>query len=70
MSLWRLSAVIGRTDTEGSVVGLAELVELVDAALLTVDGCQLPTWARPFDAQLGAVPYAVTTSTIQLIQEA
>src|SRR5580765_3061943 len=69
LSRWKLTAVAGRTDSEGAIETLAELVDQVDAALLAVDGLQLPTWARPFDSMLGAVPYAATTATVQLLQE-
>jgi hypothetical protein len=44
---WRLSAVAGAVDTRGGLEELAELVDAIDAALRTVDGCGLPTWGRP-----------------------
>lgn len=66
---WKLTAVAGRADTEGAIEKLAELVDLVDAALLAVPGVQLPTWAQPFDATLDGVHYAATSSTIQALTE-
>jgi len=66
---WKLTAVAGRADSEGALDALAELVDTADAALLGLPGVQLPTWAKPFDAQLGAVPYAATVATIQLMTE-
>jgi hypothetical protein len=66
---WRLTIVAGRTDSEGALELLAELVDQVDAALLTVAGIQLPTWARPFDASLEGAAYAATVSTVQLLTE-
>ena len=65
---WRLTAVGGRADSEGSTTALAELVDKVDAALLapgTSRSTQLPTWAMPLDQTLGGVAYAATVGTIQ-----
>lgn len=66
---WRLMAVAGRADSEGSIEALAELVDKVDTALLTVPGVQLPTWERPFNATLGQIAYAATAATIQVLTE-
>lgn len=62
---WQLTAVAGRADSEGSFAELAELVDSVDAALRTVAGCRLPTWAKARDALLGGVPYAAAVATIE-----
>ena len=64
---WKLTAIAGRVDSEGALEALADLVDSVDAALLTIQGVQLPTWAKPFDAALGAVPYAASETTIQML---
>jgi hypothetical protein len=64
---WRLTIVAGRADSEAALDTLAGMVDTVDDALLTIPGAQLPTWAQPFDASLGAVPYAATAVTIQLL---
>jgi len=66
---WKVTLVAGRSDSEGALDTLAELVDAADRALLGLPGVQLPTWAKPFDAQLGAVPYAATVATIQLSTE-
>lgn len=66
---WKLTAVAGRADSEAALELLADLVDTADAALLALRGVQLPTWAKPFDAQLGAVQYAATVATIQLLTE-
>ena len=66
---WRLTAVAGRADTAGIVEKLAELVDEVDRALLTVPGVQLPTWNRPFGGVLDGTTYAATTATIQAMTE-
>jgi hypothetical protein len=63
---WRLTAIAGRVDTEGAYEQLGEFVELVDVALLTVAGVQLPAWAMPHDYRLGDVTYAATIATVQL----
>lgn len=52
VSRWRLTAIAGAVDTGSGVEELAELVDLVDTALRGVDGCQLPTWARPNVAEI------------------
>lgn len=64
---WDITLVAGRTDSEGALAMLAELVDTADRALLALPGVQLPTWAKPFDAMLGSVPYAATKSTVQMI---
>jgi hypothetical protein len=66
---WRLTIVAGRADTAGNQEKLAELVDTVDAALLTIPGVQLPNWGRPFDASLEGIVYAVTMATIQHMTE-
>jgi hypothetical protein len=63
---WRLTLVAGRADSAGSLERLADLVDATDAALLTVPGVQLPTWARPFDTTLDGAAYAATAATVQL----
>jgi len=64
---WRLTLVAGRADSAGAFDVLAELVDRVDAALLTVPGVQLPTYARPFDTSLDGAMYAATSATVQLL---
>lgn len=64
---WRLTAVGGRADSEGSLEELAELVDRIDAALLdpaASRSTQLPAWARPVDTMLDGVSYAATVATI------
>lgn len=64
---WRLTLVAGRVDSTAALETLAELVDSADAALLTLPGVQLPTWAKPFDASLDGQSYAATVATIQLL---
>lgn len=62
---WRLTAVGGRADVDGSLELLAELVDKIDAALLaTAGGASLPSWARPVSTMLGGVEYAATVGTV------
>ena len=63
---WRVTAVAGRADTDGALERLADLVDRVDVALLTVPGLELPTWSRPSDIQLDGASYAASSATIQL----
>jgi hypothetical protein len=65
-SRWQLRAIAGRADSEGSYAQLGELVDLVDTALRTIDGCQLPSWAKPTDYTIDGVPYAASVATVQL----
>jgi len=67
---WRLTLVAGRADTAGIFDTLAEMIDSVDAALLTVPGLQLPTWQRPFDVILSGAQYASTSATIQVLTPA
>jgi hypothetical protein len=66
---WLLTLVAGRADTEGILESLAELVDQVDRALLTIPGVSLPSWAQPFSGTLGGVAYACTSATIQTVTE-
>jgi hypothetical protein len=63
---WRLTAVGGRADSEGTLELLAGLVDGTNTALRTIDGCQAPTWARPFDLVLDGHPYGSSVATIQI----
>jgi hypothetical protein len=65
-SRWRLTAIAGKADSEGAHAELAEMVDGIDAALRTVDGCQLPAWSKPTDYAIGNVPYAATVATVML----
>jgi len=67
LTRWKLTAIAGRTDSEAAIETLCELVDATDAALLQVDGVQLPSWAQPFDALLAGVPYAASVATVQLV---
>ena len=64
---WRLTAVAGKADSDGALDTLASLIDRTDTALLTIPGVQLPTWGQPFDAAIGAVPYAASAATIQTL---
>jgi hypothetical protein len=63
---WRLTAVGGRSDSEGTLALIGELIDGTDAALRKLDGCEPPTWARPFDLVLDGVPYGASVTTIQI----
>jgi hypothetical protein len=63
---WRLTAVGGRSDSEGTLALLGELVDGANEALRTLRDCQAPTWARPFDLLLDGVTYGASVSTIQI----
>ena len=62
---WRLTLVAGRADSAGALDSLMALVDATDAAILTLPGVSLPTWARPFDATLDGSAYAATQGTIE-----
>jgi hypothetical protein len=64
---WRLTAIAGRTDTDGAIEKLAELVDVVDVALLAVQGLELPTWSRTSDTTVDGAAYSACTATVQLI---
>lgn len=66
VSRWRLTAIAGRADSEGAIGELGELLDKVDIALRSVDGCELPSWGKPADYTLDGVPYAGVVATVQL----
>lgn len=66
MGRWRLTAIAGRQDSDGALEGLADLVDAIDDALLTLAGVQLPTWSQPADVNVQGVPYAAASATVQL----
>jgi sugar phosphate isomerase/epimerase len=63
---WRLTAYAGKADTEGSLAELGELVDRIDAALRKVQGCELPTWAKPADYTLDGAARAGSVGTIEI----
>jgi hypothetical protein len=62
---WTLTAYAGGADTEGAFAKLGELVDVVDAALRALPGCELPAWAKPVDDTAGGVPVSSSAATIQ-----
>jgi hypothetical protein len=62
---WRLMALSGRADTEGSFEALGELIDTIDVAL-RIPGCELPTWGKPTDYTVSGVPYAGSIATIEI----
>lgn len=63
---WRLSAIAGATDTRAGIEELGSLVDAVDGALRTVQGCQLPTWGRPTIVEIAdGVKRPATVGTVQ-----
>lgn len=63
---WRLTAVGGRSDSEGTLALLGDLVDGTNAALRTLRDCEAPTWARPFDLVLDGVTYGSSVATVQI----
>jgi hypothetical protein len=66
VTYWRLTAYAGKVDTEGSLAELGELVDRIDAALRTVRGCSLPTWAKPADYTLDGVSRAGSIANVEI----
>jgi hypothetical protein len=67
---WRLTAIAGRSDTAAAYDGLADLIDLVDTALLSLRGVSLPSWGAPHDQQLGNVAHPVSVGTVLMHSEA
>lgn len=65
LARWQLTALAGKTDSEAAFAALGALADAVDAALLAIDGVQLPAWSMPTDRTLGNVPYAAMVATIE-----
>lgn len=68
LTRWRLTAIAGRADSDSAFAILGGLIDRIDDALLTIDGAQLPVWAKPTDYLIGNVPYAASIANIQLIE--
>ena len=65
-SRWRLTALAGRTDSEGAYLALAELIDQTDTALRSIPGCQLPSWSKPADYVIGEQTHAGSVATVTL----
>jgi hypothetical protein len=66
---WRATAIGGRSDTEGAYDELGEMVDLIDAALLSLRGASLPSWGAPHDVTLGNVAHPSAVGVIELHSE-
>lgn len=66
---WRITAIAGRSDTAGAYDELADMVDGIDAALLSLRGASLPTWGAPHDVTLGNVAHPASVGTIELHSE-
>lgn len=62
-SRWQLTAIAGTPDSDAALLQLAELVDLVDAALRKLDGVGLPAWSKPLDRMIGEISHASTIGT-------
>lgn len=67
LSRWRLTALGGKADSEGSFAALADLIDGCDIGLRTIDGVSLPTWQRPADYGMpDGLTYAGSIATVQV----
>lgn len=66
VTYWRLTAYVGKADTEGGLVELGEMIDRIDAALRKVGGCSLPTWAKPADYQLDGASRAGSIGSVEI----
>jgi hypothetical protein len=66
VSRWRLTAIAGAADRNGAYDELADLVDRVDVAVRTLQGAELPSWARPIEQEVAGTRVAFATiATIQ-----
>jgi len=63
VSRWRLTAVAGAADRNAAYEELGDLVDRVDVALKTLQGVDLPAWARPLEAEVAGSRQAFSTVT-------
>jgi hypothetical protein len=61
---WKLTAIAARTDTAAAYDELAELVDKIDAALLSLRGVSLPSWSAPRDITLGNVSHPASVAFV------
>ena len=65
VSRWRLSAIPAAVDTVAAIDELAGMIDEADAALRTISGLELPSWARPIEQEIAGIRRAVSIATIQ-----
>jgi len=66
LSRWRLTAIALAADKDGAYDELADLVDRVDVAVRTLQGAELPSWARPMNqSPAEARASFATVATIQ-----
>jgi hypothetical protein len=66
---WKLTAIAGRTDTAAAYDALADLIDAVDVALLSLRGVSLPTWGAPHDLTLGNVAHPASVAVVLMYSE-
>jgi len=68
-SRWKLSAIALAGDSGAAYDELAELVDKIDAALLSLRGVSLPTWGAPHDVTLGNVAHPASVGIVAIYTE-
>ena len=66
---WKLTAIAAATDTGAAYDQLAELVDTIDAALLSLRGVSLPSWGAPRDINLGNVAHPASVAFVLIHSE-
>lgn len=65
-SRWRLTAIASAADRNAAYDELAVLVDQVDHGLRTLNGIELPSWARPIEQDVAGVRQALAAvATVQ-----
>jgi len=67
---WQLTAISGSSDTGGAYDELAQLIDSIDAALLSLRGVSLPSWGAPHDVTLGNVAHPASIGIVLMQSEA
>jgi len=67
---WKLTAIAGANDSGAAYDELAQLVDDLDAALLSLRGASLPSWGAPRDITLGNVAHPASVGLVLMHTEA
>jgi hypothetical protein len=69
LARWKLTAIAASTDTGAAYDELAQLIDAVDLALLSLRGVSLPPWGAPHDLTLGNVAHPSSVGIVLMHSE-
>jgi len=66
---WKVTAIASGSDTGAAYDQLAELVDAIDVALLSLRGVSLPSWGAPRDITLANVAHPASVAIVLMYSE-